>query len=96
MVLVHFLTNGKQALFRMVDLCTVVKQIKISFIKNIRTIMQKRVLLTGVTVFFGSHTTIQLLNKGYQVIGTLRNKKRTPEIRQIIAQHTDALSNSVL
>lgn len=48
----------------------------------------KRVLLTGVSGFMGSHTTIQLLNRGYQVIGTLRDIKRADEIKRIISQHT--------
>ncbi len=47
-----------------------------------------KVLLSGVTGFLGSHTTIQLLNKGYEVIGTLRDKRRAVEIHQIIAKHT--------
>lgn len=48
----------------------------------------QRVLLTGVTGFLGSHTAIQLLNKGYEVIGTLRSKNRANSIREIIAKHT--------
>lgn len=48
----------------------------------------KKVLLTGVTGFLGSHTAIQLLEKGYQVIGTLRSMKRADEIRTVIAKHT--------
>ncbi|AXT50759.1 aldehyde reductase [Aquimarina sp. BL5] len=48
----------------------------------------KKVLLTGVTGFLGSHTAIQLLNKGYEVIGTLRNMKRANEIKQVIAKNT--------
>lgn len=47
-----------------------------------------KVLLTGVTGFLGSHTTIQLLNKGYEVVGTLRDIKRSESIRSVIAQHT--------
>jgi len=46
------------------------------------------VLLTGVTGFLGSHTTIQLLNKGYQVLGTMRNLERANAIRKVIAAHT--------
>ncbi len=46
------------------------------------------VLLTGVTGFLGSHTTIQLLNKGYQVLGTMRNLDRADAIRKVIAAHT--------
>ncbi|WP_220100803.1 GDP-mannose 4,6-dehydratase [Chitinophaga oryzae] len=33
----------------------------------------KRVLLTGATGFLGSHTIIRLLEKGYEVTGTLRD-----------------------
>lgn len=47
-----------------------------------------KVLLTGVTGFLGSHTAIQLLNKSYEVVGTLRNMARADEIKQVIAQHT--------
>ncbi|WP_118974771.1 NAD-dependent epimerase/dehydratase family protein [Taibaiella koreensis] len=49
---------------------------------------RKRVLLTGVTGFLGSHTAIQLLNKGYEVIGTLRSSDRIKAIREVIAKHT--------
>ncbi|MEM1325565.1 MAG: aldehyde reductase [Bacteroidota bacterium] len=48
-----------------------------------------KVLLTGVTGFLGSHTTIQLLEKGYEIIGTMRDLKRQEEIRTIIERHTD-------
>ena len=47
-----------------------------------------RVLLTGVTGFLGSHITIQLLERGYEVVGTLRNMGRAPAIERVIAQHT--------
>ncbi|WP_235271006.1 aldehyde reductase [Flavobacterium sp. 316] len=46
-----------------------------------------------MTGFLGSHTTIQLLNKGYQVKGTLRDKKRAESIREIIAKHTTNIDN---
>jgi len=48
----------------------------------------KKILLTGVSGFLGSHTAIQLLEKGYQVIGTVRDLDRAPEIRQILSGHT--------
>jgi dihydroflavonol-4-reductase len=54
--------------------------------------MQK-VLLTGITGFLGSHTAIQLLNKGYQVIGTMRDLKRADAIKSVIAQHTDKIAH---
>ncbi len=50
-----------------------------------------RVLLTGVTGFLGSHTTIQLLEKGYEVIGTLRSMERAGQIREVIARHTSQI-----
>lgn len=48
----------------------------------------KSVLLTGVTGFLGSHTTIQLLEKGYNVRGTLRDMNRVGEITRVIGEHT--------
>ncbi len=53
----------------------------------------KKVLLTGITGFVGSHTAIQLLENGYQVIGTLRDMKRANSIKKIIAQHTSQTDN---
>ncbi|WP_183560527.1 SDR family oxidoreductase [Mucilaginibacter sp. SP1R1] len=57
-----------------------------------------KVLLTGVTGFLGSHTTIKLLNEGYEVIGTLRSEERIPSIKKTISEHTahiDRLSFAV-
>jgi dihydroflavonol-4-reductase len=48
----------------------------------------KRILLTGITGFLGSHTAIQLLEKGYEVVGTLRSKDRINSIQEIIAKLT--------
>jgi len=48
-----------------------------------------KVLLTGITGFVGSHLAIQLLEKGYEVRGTLRNANRIDAIRAVIAGHTD-------
>ncbi|MGD1841987.1 MAG: SDR family oxidoreductase [Thermonemataceae bacterium] len=53
----------------------------------------KTVLLTGVTGFLGAHTTIQLLEKGYKVVGTLRNKSRSASIRKVIQQHTSHIDH---
>ncbi|MEL6697097.1 MAG: aldehyde reductase [Bacteroidota bacterium] len=47
-----------------------------------------RVLVTGITGFIGSHVAIQLLEKGYEVVGTLRNPNRTDSIQEAIAKHT--------
>jgi dihydroflavonol-4-reductase len=53
----------------------------------------KTVLLTGITGFLGSHTAIQLLNKGYKVTGTLQSKDRINAIKQIIGKHTANMDN---
>lgn len=52
-----------------------------------------KILLTGVTGFLGSHTAIQLLNKGYTVVGTLRSKDRVPSIKEIIGKYTANIAN---
>ncbi len=52
-----------------------------------------KVLLTGVTGFLGSHTAIQLLEKNYEVIGTLRNMNRANEIKEVITNHTNKIQN---
>jgi dihydroflavonol-4-reductase len=56
--------------------------------------MKEKVLLTGISGFLGSHTAIQLLQKGYEVTGTLRDLKRADHIRQILGEHanTDKLT----
>lgn len=53
----------------------------------------KKVLLTGVTGFLGSHAAIQLLNKGYKVVGTLRSKDRINAIREVIGRHTENINH---
>lgn len=55
--------------------------------------IDSKVLLTGVSGFLGSHTTILLLEKGYTVIGTLRNMSRADSIKAIIGKHTDKVGN---
>lgn len=52
-----------------------------------------KVLLTGISGFLGSHTAIQLLNKGYLVTGTLRSLSRAASIRSMISTHTDKIEN---
>lgn len=50
--------------------------------------MKGKILLTGVSGFLGSHTAIQLLEKGYEVVGTLRNSGRADSIKAAIGRHT--------
>lgn len=54
---------------------------------------REKILLTGISGFLGSHTAIQLLDKGYEVVGTLRNKERLAEIRDIIGKYTKHIEN---
>ncbi len=49
----------------------------------------QKVLVTGITGFLGSHTAIQLLNKGYAVRGTLRDMKRADDMRKVIGEHAE-------
>ncbi len=49
---------------------------------------KKTVLLTGVSGFIASHIAIQLLDKGYQVVGTLRSMSRAEELKQTLAGYT--------
>ena len=55
--------------------------------------MGEKVLLTGVSGFLGSHTAIQLLKKGYLVTGTLRDTKRSEELKEMIAKYTGNVNN---
>ena len=36
--------------------------------------MTEKVLLTGISGWIAKHTAIELLNSGYEVLGTVRNK----------------------
>lgn len=56
----------------------------------------KKVLLTGITGFLGSHTAIQLLEKGYHVTGTMRSLSRKDEIQDILKKHTNNIQNLVI
>lgn len=53
----------------------------------------KKVLLTGVTGYLGSHTAIQLLENGYEVVGTLRNASRINQIQKTIAKYTSQIDH---
>ncbi|MEA5137496.1 SDR family oxidoreductase [Arcicella rigui] len=49
----------------------------------------KKVLITGITGFLGSHTAIAFLKKGYAVVGTIRNFSRKEAIKKTIVEHTN-------
>ena len=49
-----------------------------------------RVLVTGATGFIAMNCVLQLLQRGYQVRGTLRELSRASALRSTLAQHVDA------
>ena len=49
--------------------------------------MTHKVLLTGVSGWIAKHTAIELLNKGYEVLGTVRNNNLINQTRQTIGKY---------
>ena len=45
--------------------------------------MSKKVLLTGISGWIAKHTAIELLNSGYEVLGTIRNKNLIEQTKTI-------------
>ena len=56
--------------------------------------MINKVLLTGISGWIAKHTAIELLNAGYEVLGTIRNKNLVDQTRQTISKYasTEKLS----
>ena len=49
--------------------------------------MIDKVLLTGISGWIAKHTAIELLNKGYEVLGTVRNKDLIDQTKETIKKH---------
>ena len=49
--------------------------------------MTDKVLLTGISGWIAKHTAIELLNKGYEVLGTVRNKDLINPTKETIKKH---------
>ena len=49
--------------------------------------MNNKVLLTGVSGWIAKHTAIELLNAGYEVLGTVRNNTLIEQTKETISQH---------
>jgi len=49
--------------------------------------MTDKVLLTGISGWIAKHTVIELLNKGYEVLGTVRNKDLIDQTKETIKKH---------
>ena len=56
--------------------------------------MTDKVLLTGISGWIAKHTAIELLNKGYEVLGTVRNSDLIDQTKQTIGKYapTEKLS----
>jgi len=49
--------------------------------------MSDKVLLTGISGWIAKHTTIELLNAGYEVLGTVRNNTLIEQTKETISQY---------
>ena len=49
--------------------------------------MTGKVLLTGVSGWIAKHTAIELLNSGYEVLGTVRNKNLIEQTKETISKY---------
>jgi dihydroflavonol-4-reductase len=54
-----------------------------------RAAKDQTVLVTGITGFIGLHCAAQLIEAGYRVRGTLRDKSREAEVRSTLGTHDD-------
>ena len=56
--------------------------------------MINKVLLTGISGWIAKHTAIELLNAGYEVLGTIRNNNLVDQTKQTISKYasTEKLS----
>ena len=57
--------------------------------------MSGKVLLTGISGFVAKHVAIKLLNSGFEVLGTVRNKNSIDQTKKTLEENnvsTDKLS----
>ena len=57
--------------------------------------MSDKVLLTGISGWIAKHTAIELLNSGYEVLGTVRNNYLIEQTKETISSiHTNKMTKS--
>ncbi len=49
--------------------------------------MPEKILLTGVSGWIAKHTAIELLNSGYEVLGTVRNENLIQQTKDTISKY---------
>ena len=49
--------------------------------------MSDKVLLTGISGWIAKHTAIELLNSGYEVLGTVRNNNLIEQTKETISKY---------
>ena len=49
--------------------------------------MTDKVLLTGISGWIAKHTAIELLNAGYEILGTVRNNTLIEQTKETISHH---------
>ena len=49
--------------------------------------MDGKILVTGISGWIAKHTAIELLNSGYEVLGTVRNKNLIEQTKETISKY---------
>ena len=49
--------------------------------------MKDKVLLTGISGWIAKHIAIELLNTGYEVLGTVRNQSSLEKTKKTLGEH---------
>jgi len=53
--------------------------------------MSDKILLTGISGWIAKHIAIELLNSGYEVLGTVRNKDLIEQTKQTLTSQNAPL-----